>query len=126
MLWWSKYEKWQFFMFRWSILCKPTYLHELPYCNNTHRYGSPYVDKTCIIHTWIQSGHMHVHACPKSAYVCDMHDKHVTLKFWATWSEEEERILLSQRSKFKSCWSIPLDSQYDTRRKVKFPCPGNV
>ena len=95
-------QKMAIFMLRWSILCKTASLHEPLYYNNTHRCGSLYVDKTCIIHTWIQSGHMHVHACPKSAYVCDMHDKHVAWKFWAIWSEEEEeRILLSQRSKIQ-------------------------
>ena len=89
-------------MLRWSILCKPAYLHELPFCNNACRCGSPYVDKTCIIHTWIQSGHMIMcaHASPESAYVCDMHDTCVALKFWVTWSKEE-RILLPQRSKIQ-------------------------
>ena len=79
------WENQWFFALRWSILCRPTYLHRLPFCNITHWCESPlYVDKVFKIHTWIQSGHMHVHmctcmhTCAQKVHMC------VVLNFWVT------------------------------------------
>ena len=85
-LWWSKYNKiGDYFVLNWSILCRPAFLHKLPICNNTHGCGSPYVDKACTIHTWIQSGHMHVNVYTQvHTRILKVH-MHMTHMTWVLW-----------------------------------------
>ena len=57
----------RFYALRWLILCRPTCLHKLPICNNTHECDSLYEGKACTIHTCIQL----VYTCALKVHMCE-------------------------------------------------------